>query len=63
MKNNDLNCAIEELEKHIKYLLNDYKVLLQQRNTLNEMKAIRMQIKQAEESLRLKKRMRYIFLN
>ncbi|MEO8712087.1 MAG: hypothetical protein ABI405_08205 [Parafilimonas sp.] len=63
MKNNDLNSAIEELEKHIKYLLNDYQVLLQQRNTLNEMKAIRMQIKHAEESLRLKKRMRYIFLN
>jgi hypothetical protein len=63
MKNNDLNYAIEELEKHIQYLQNDYKVLLQQRNTLNEMKAIRMQIKQAEESLRLKKRMRYIFLN
>lgn len=63
MKNYDLNQTIEELEKHIQYLQNDYQALLAQRNTLNEMKSIRMQIKQAEESLRLKKRMRYLFLN
>ena len=60
MKKCDLNQAIAELEKHIQYLQNDYKVLLNQRDTLNEMKTIRMQIKQAEESLRLKKRIRYL---
>lgn len=63
MENDDLNRAIEELETHIRYLQNDYNIMLNQGNTLDTMRTMRMQIKQAEESLRLKKRIRYLFLN
>ena len=63
MKNYDLNKEIDQLEKQIQFLLNDHKALLKQHNTLFDLKGLRMQIKQAEESLRLKKRMRYIFPN
>ena len=57
MKNYDLNVTIENLEKQIQYLSNDYKALLNRHNTFNDLKELRMQIKQAEESLRLRKRM------
>ncbi len=63
MKNNDLNESIEMLEKQLQYLYTDYKGLLNQHNTLNNLRALKLQIKQAEESLRLKKRIRYITLN
>lgn len=63
MKNYELNEAIEKLEKQIQYLQSDYKTLLSRHNTLNDLSEVRMQIKHAEESLRLKKRMRHLSLN
>lgn len=63
MKNYDLNEIIDKLEKQIQYLNNDYKTLLNRHNTLNDLREIRMQIKQAEESLRLKKRIRNLSVN
>ncbi len=57
MKNYDLTAAIDKLEKQIQYLYHDYKALLNRHNTFNDLKELRMQIKQAEESLRLRKRM------
>lgn len=63
MKYNSTNTTIEMLEKEIQYLHQDYKRLLNQQNSFNDLKAIRMQIKQAEESLRLKKRIQYVTLN
>jgi hypothetical protein len=60
---NDLNKAIEQLEKHIQYLQNDYKVLVNRHDTITDICNIIMQIKQAEESLRLKKRMYCAFAN
>lgn len=58
MKNSDLNTTIEKLEKQIQYLYHDYRSLLNRYSTINDLTEIRMHIKQAEESLRLKKRMR-----
>lgn len=57
MKNNELMDTIDKLEKQIRFLYNDYKVLLNRHNTFNDLKELRIQIKQAEESLRLRKRM------
>ena len=57
MKSYDLNATIDKLEKQIQYLYNDYKALLNRHNTFNDLKELRTQIKQAEESLRLRKRM------
>ena len=58
---NDLNKAIEQLEKNIQYLQNDYKVLLSRNTAITDICILIQQIKQAEESLRLKKRMYYAF--
>jgi hypothetical protein len=63
MKNYDLNNAIEKLEKEIQYLYTDYQKMLSQFESFNDIKAARQKIKQAEESLRLKKRISYISLN
>jgi hypothetical protein len=63
MKNNDLNKAIEKLEKEIQYLYTDYKRMINQYESFNDIKMIRLKLKHAEESLRLKKRIRYISLN
>ena len=63
MKNNDLNSAIEKLEKEIQYLYTDYQRMLNQYESFNDIKATRQKIKHAEESLRLKKRILYISLN
>ena len=63
MKNNDLNNAIEKLEKEIQYLYTDYERLLSRYESFNDIRAIKQKIKQAEESLRLKKRILYISLN
>lgn len=63
MKNSDLSIAINKLEKEIQYLYTDYKRMLSQYEAFNEINAIRIKIKQAEESLRLKKRMLYVSLN
>ena len=56
MKNNDLSKAIERLEKEIQYLHIDYSRMLSQYETFNEIRAIILKIKQAEETLRLKRR-------
>ena len=63
MKNNDLNNAIEKLEKEIQYLYSDYQRMLVQFESFNDIKTVKQKIKQAEESLRLKKRILYISLN
>jgi uncharacterized protein (UPF0335 family) len=63
MKNNDLYKNIERLEKEIQYLYHDYKKMLGQHESFNDIKTVRIKIKQAEESLRLKKRILYISLN
>ena len=63
MKNSDLNKAIENLEKEIRYLYSDYQRMLNQYESVNDIKAARQKIKHAEESLRLKKRILYISLN
>ncbi len=63
MKTNDINQAIEQLEKQIQYLQSDYEVMLKAHDTLINLSDIRMQIKQAQESLRLKKKIRYTFFN
>ena len=57
MKNYDINAAIDKLEKQIQYLHSDYKALINRYNTVNDLRELRLQIKHAEESLRLKKRM------
>ncbi len=60
---NDLNNAILRLEKEIRYLYSDYEKMLSRDESFSEIKAVRIKIKQAEESLRLKKRILYISLN
>lgn len=60
---NDLNKAIQRLEKEIQYLYADYERMLNCYESFNEIKAVRIKIKQAEESLRLKKRILCISLN
>ena len=60
MRDHDINAIIGELEKHIQYLHHDYQVLLNRSYTFYDLKVLRMQIKQAEESLRLKKKMALI---
>jgi len=56
MKNNDLSKAIERLEKEIQYLYIDYNRMLSQYEAFNEIRIIIQKIKQAEESLRLQRR-------
>ena len=56
MKYNDLSKAIERLEKELDYLYVDYNRMLNQYEAFHEIKLIILKIKQAEESLRLKKR-------
>lgn len=63
MKYHDLNKAIEHLEKEIQHLYNDYEELMNREHKIKDVTAIRMHIKHAEESLRLKKKMRCTFLN
>ncbi|HVX24793.1 MAG TPA: hypothetical protein VHB70_00520 [Parafilimonas sp.] len=63
MKYHDLNNAIEHLEKEIRTLYNDYEELIKRDHRIKDATAIRMHIKQAEESLRLKKKMLCEFLN
>ena len=63
MKNDNLNDAIEKLQKEIQYLYTDYKRMLNQYESVNDLKTLRIKIKHAEESLRLKKRIRHISLN
>lgn len=58
MKNYDINAAIDKLEEQLQSLYHDYKALLNRHNTFNDLKELRIQIKQAEESLRLKKGIR-----
>ncbi|MBS1746053.1 MAG: hypothetical protein JST21_07785 [Bacteroidetes bacterium] len=59
MKNYDLSDMINKLEKQIQFLYNDYKALLNRHNTLNEINELKLQIKQAEETLSLQKRIQY----
>ncbi len=61
MKTNDINQAIEQLEKQIQYLQSDYEVTLKAHDTCINLSDIRMQIKQAQESLRLKKKFGIFF--
>lgn len=56
MENNDLRKAIERLEKEIQYLHTDYKRIICQHETINEIESIILKIKQAEETLRFKKK-------
>jgi len=63
MKNNDLGNSIEKLEQEIQHLYADYERMLTQYESFYAIKAIRLKIKQAEESLRLQKRILYILLN
>jgi len=56
MKNDELNTTIEKMEREIKYLYMDYKRMLSQYQTFNELRTLRLKIKHAEESLRLKRR-------
>ena len=60
---NDLNKAIHMLEKEIQYLYSDYVKMLNSDESFSDIKAVRIKIKQAEESLRLKKRILHISLN
>lgn len=60
---NDLNKAIQRLEKEIQYLYSDYERMLNRDESFSDIKAVRIKIKQAEESLRLKKRILCISLN
>jgi len=53
---NDLTKAIEKLEKEIQFLQVDYKRILSRNETFIDITILRLKIKQAEESLRLKKR-------
>ena len=56
MKHNDLLKAIERLEKELEYLYVDYNRMLNQYQAFHEIKLVILKIKQAEESIRLKKR-------
>jgi hypothetical protein len=62
MENSDLNKAIERLEKEIQYLHVDYKRMLSRHEKLTAITDLRLKIKQAEESLRLKKRILHFTL-
>lgn len=63
MKTNELKNIIERLEKEIQYLHIDFKRMLHQYETFNEIKALKIKIKQAEESLRLNRQMLNFSLN
>jgi len=63
MKTIDFTKDIERLEREIQYLYIDYKRMLSQYQAFNEISAVRLKIKHAEESLRLKRRMLYVSLN
>ncbi len=63
MKTTDLNYAIARLEKEVQYLYIDYSRLLSQYAALNELTTIKLKIKHAEESLRLKRRMLCVSAN
>lgn len=57
MKENELQVAIKRIEKEIEYLYTDYKRMLSQCEAFHDIISLRLKIKHAEESLRLKKRM------
>ena len=59
MKENELQVAIERIEKEIECLYTDYQIMLNQCQAFHDIILLRLKIKQAEESLRLKKRMLY----
>lgn len=59
MQSYNLTELIDKLEKQIQFLYNDYKALLNRHNTLNELNELRLQIKQAEETLSLQKRIQH----
>jgi hypothetical protein len=63
MTYNDLNTAIEKLEKEIQYLYTDCQRMLNQYESFNDIRMLRLKLKHAEESLRLKKRIRYVSFN
>jgi hypothetical protein len=56
MKENELQAAIERIEKEIECLHTDYQRMLNQCEAFHDIVFLRLKIKQAEESLRLKKR-------
>ena len=60
MNNHNNIHHIEDLEKTIQDLYKQYQLLSNAHAGFYELKAKRMQIKQAEESLRLKRRMHII---
>lgn len=57
MKTNELKNIIERLEREIQYLYIDFKRLLNQSETFEEVTFLKNKIKHAEESLRLNKKM------
>lgn len=57
MKTNELKNIIDRLEKEIQYLYIDFKRMLDQSETFEEITSLRIRIKHAEESLRLNKKM------
>ena len=57
MKNDINDISVEKLEKQIQYMYHDFKSLLNRSNSFKELLELRTQLKQAEESLRLRKRM------
>lgn len=63
MKTVNFSKDIERLEKEIQYLHIDYQRMLSQYQAFKEISTVRLKIKQAEESLRLKRRMLYVSLN
>ena len=56
MKNVYYNSRVEQLEKSLQVLYLKHTSLLKENASVFDLRAIRMQIKQAEESLRLNKR-------
>jgi hypothetical protein len=59
MQSYNLTELIDKLERQIQFLYNDYKVLLNRHDTLNEINELKLQIKQAEETLSLQKRIQH----
>ena len=59
MEKNELQIAIEKIEKEIEYLYTDYNRMLNQCQAFQDIILLRLKIKHAEESLRLKKRILY----
>jgi hypothetical protein len=60
MKTIDFTKDIERLEREIQYLYIDFKRMLSQYHAFNEISTVKLKIKHAEESLRLKKRILHL---